>query len=247
MPAARGWRARRRRGRNRLTCDENPRAGRDDAVRVRVVDAAVDRNRRVVAGRIEQGADRADFRLAARDESLAAKARVDGHEQHLIDVGGDFLERGHRRRRIDRHSGLDAGVPQHLQRPVQVRQHLDVHRDPRRSRVDERGQVVVRVVEHQVHVQRDGRDPVNGAHHRRANRQVGHEVAVHHVDVQQVGAAALDGGDVLPERREIRGQQRRSDQHAHLAADLERDRLPRAIWNPACGFCRRTMPAETPG
>ena len=105
--------------------------------------------------------------------------------------------------------------------------------------------VVVRVVEHQAHVQRDGRDPVNGAHHRRANRQVGHEVAVHHVDVQQVGAATLDGGDVLPERREIRGQQRRSDQHliAHLAADLERDRLPRGDLKPRL----RILPQDEPG
>jgi len=71
---------------DRLTCDENSRAGRNEAVRVRVVDAAVDRNRRVVAGRIEQGADRADFRLAARDESLAAKTRVNRHQANHIEI-----------------------------------------------------------------------------------------------------------------------------------------------------------------
>ena len=52
-------------------------------------------------------------------------------------------------------------------------------------------------------------------------------MAVHDVDVDQVGAAALDGGDRVAERREIGGQNRRRDLQMRLAssAHLERDRL----------------------
>ena len=66
---------------------------------VRAIDAAVDLDRRGVARRVEQRAHRPDFRLAARDESLAAEARVDRHHEHVVDVAGDLLERDDRRRR----------------------------------------------------------------------------------------------------------------------------------------------------
>ena len=74
----------------------------------------------------------------------------------------------------------------------------------------------------------------------------GHEVAVHHVDVNQVGAAALDGRDRVAERREIGGEDRRRDLHAHRLTSSEIG-SPGAIWKPACGLWRSTMPAATPG
>ena len=74
----------------------------------------------------------------------------------------------------------------------------------------------------------------------------GHEVAVHHVDVNQIGAAALDGGDRVAERREVGGQDRRA-RSARSPADLERDRLAGRDLEAACGLWRSTMPAATPG
>ena len=77
--------------------DEDARAGGDDAADVAQIDAAVDLDRRRVAGAIEQRAHLADFRLAARDERLAAEAGVDRHHEHEVDVAGDLLERADRR------------------------------------------------------------------------------------------------------------------------------------------------------
>src|ERR1035438_8692103 len=64
------------------------------------------------------------------------------------------------------------------------------------ARVDEDGCVLVRIGDHQVFVQRQPRDFANGGHHRRPDRQVGHEVAVHHVQMQHGGAAPLYLGDL---------------------------------------------------
>ena len=84
---------------DRRAGDEDPRAGGHDPGDVVLIDAAVDLDRRRVAGRVEQRAHLADFGLAARDESLSAEARVDRHHQDEVDVAGDLLERRDRRRR----------------------------------------------------------------------------------------------------------------------------------------------------
>ena len=54
----------------------------------------------------------------------------------------------------------------------------------------------VDVVDHEVHVERLRGDPLDRLDHRRADREVGHEVPVHHVDVDEVGSAVLDERDL---------------------------------------------------
>ena len=49
------------------------------------------------------------------------------------------------------------------------------------------GRPAVDIGDHQVHVERDRRDLLQPLDHLRAERQVGHEVVVHHVDVHGVG------------------------------------------------------------
>src|ERR1044072_7571250 len=46
-------------------------------------------------------------------------------------------------------------------------------------------------------------------HHGQAHRDVGHEVTVHHIDVQEARAAAFDCLDLIAETGEISGQNRR--------------------------------------
>ena len=54
---------------------------------------------------------------------------------------------------------------------------------------------------------------------RRADRQIGDEMAVHDVDVDPVGAGRVDRADFLAELREIGGQDRRGDERRGHAAD----------------------------
>jgi hypothetical protein len=76
-----------------------------------------------------------------------------------------------------------------------MRQHLDVHRDHRGARVREGVEVAIRIRDHQVHVERHRRDPLDGCDDGRADRDVRHEVAVHDIHVDQIRAASLDRGD----------------------------------------------------
>ena len=83
---------------------------------------------------------------------------------------------------------------------VEVGRRLPVHRDPRGAG----GQVVVEqpvgIGDHQVDVERQPRVPRERRDHRRAEGQVGHEVAVHHVDVHEVGAAGFADARAPPAR-----------------------------------------------
>ena len=65
-------------------------------------------------------------------------------------------------------------------------------------------------------------------HHRRPEGDVGDEVAVHDVDVDGARAAALGGGDVLAEAREVGGEDRRREDHWRRPAHVEGDRPPAA-------------------
>ena len=69
-------------------------------------------------------------------------------------------------------------------------------------------------------------------HHRRADREVGHEMAVHHVDVDPVGAGRVDRAHFLAQPGEVGGQDRRGDERVgpwrrldaiSAAADKARD------------------------
>ena len=48
-------------------------------------------------------------------------------------------------------------------------------------------------------------------HDRRPDGDVGHEMAVHHVDMDQIGARGLDRLDLCAQPREIRGKDRGRD------------------------------------
>src|SRR3970282_2195041 len=68
------------------------------------------------------------------------------------------------------------------------------------------------VLDHQVHIQRDPGPPVDRLHHQRADGDVGHEVPVHHVHVEQV-CLGLHLGHFLGQGAKVRGQHRWGDLH----------------------------------
>ncbi len=72
------------------------------------------------------------------------------------------------------------------------------------------GGPAVRIVDHQMAVERDGGDRAQGGHRVRRERQVGDEVVVHDIDVQPVGMT-LDRTRGVGDPPEIGGQQARVD------------------------------------
>ena len=129
---------------------------------------------------------------------------------------------------------------------MEMGQHLDVHGNHRRAGLGERLEVAIGLFDHQVDVERDPGDALERADDRRADGDVRHEVAVHDVDVNEVGAAALRRGDGAAERGEVGRQDGWGNLDRHRLTSIEIG-SPGAIWKPACGFWRSTTPAATPG
>ena len=91
----------------------------------------------------------------------------------------------------------------------------------RRTGLGERVDVAIGLADHQVDVERHRDDALERGDDRRSDRDVRDEMTVHHVDVDQIGAAAFDGGNRLAERRKVGRQNRRRDEDAHRLTSSE--------------------------
>ena len=83
---------------------------------------------------------------------------------------------------------------------------LDVNGDLIASGFREGGQQGPRLDDHEVRLEPEGGEPIHGLDQERAERDVRYEMAVHHVEVKNGRARALDGSDLVREAREVRRQ-----------------------------------------
>src|SRR5262245_8999356 len=143
-----------RRAEDGRTGDDEPRAGRDYARDILVIDAAVDFDGRTAPCAVEQRAHVLKLRLAARDESLAAEPRVDRHDEDVVDVRSHFFDGPDRRRRVQDDARPYTSGLHRLDRAMQVWRDLDVGRDHRGTRFREGFDVTIGLGNHQVHVER---------------------------------------------------------------------------------------------
>ena len=102
-----------------------------------------------------------------RNKLLAAKAGVDGHEHHHVELGRNLLQAGHGRVRIERYAGQHAGLPDLLHHAVQVGAGLVMHVHHPRAQGGHAVNVLLRLHNHQMHVERLARTPRHGLHHRK--------------------------------------------------------------------------------
>jgi hypothetical protein len=116
--------------------------------------------------------------------------------------------------------GLAAQFADALQRAVQVRPGLGMDAHDIGPGGGEGLQVGIGRRDHQMHVDRHRDVRPQGLHHVRAEGDVGHEMAVHHVHVQPVGAGGLDGAAFLAETGEVRREDGRSDDRGGHALGL---------------------------
>ena len=72
-------------------------------------------------------------------------------------------------------------------------------------------QVSFRLLDHQMHIEWQLCGSAQSRHHERPDGDIGHEAPIHHVHVQPVGARAFTRDDHLVEVKEIRGDDRWSD------------------------------------
>jgi hypothetical protein len=181
--------------------DEDGRAGLGEGAGLVAIDATVHRD--VDRTLADERFDLADFGDGRRDEGLAAEARVDGHDQDQVEIVQHPLDRLGRRRGIERDARLRSGLADLVQDAVQVRAGFSVDRHEVRARADEGLDVALGFDHHQVDVKRQARALPDGLDDRRADRDVGHEAAVHDVHVKLVGAAGFHAGHGLAQGGEI--------------------------------------------
>jgi len=68
-------------------------------------------------------------------------------------------------------------------------------------------------------VERLGAVRAKRLHHGGSDRQIGHEMPVHHIDVDPVGAGLIDRANFLAELREVGGKDRGCDEGAGHRSD----------------------------
>jgi hypothetical protein len=145
---------------------------------------------------------------------LAAEARFHRHQQQHVDLGQQVLVRLHRRARVDGQAGPGARGADGAQGADGGVHRLGVDRHVARADLGVLRRPPVRLVDHQVTVDRQRGVLEQRLDHGQAQGEVRHEVVVHDVHVQPVGHAG-DGGGLIGEPREVRGQDARRDLNSH--------------------------------
>ena len=114
-----------------------------------------------------------------------------------------LAQRLHRRRRIQDHADLHAVAANQVQRAVQVTAHFLMHRNPVGAGVGERRNVLVRILDHQMTIERNIHRFAQRCNHRRPDRDIGHKVAVHDIHMEQGGATSHRLVGILGQTGEI--------------------------------------------
>ena len=106
---------------------------------------------------VEQGPDAPDLVGGCGQVRLAAVARVHRHDEHEIDIVEHFLEQRERGGRVERQPGQHAALPHGGEMALHVHRGLGMKGEDVGAGVGELGDVVLRVLHHEVHVERHGR------------------------------------------------------------------------------------------
>jgi len=83
-----------------------------------------------------------------------------------------------------------------------------------RPRVGKRLNKSARLVQHQMDIQQEVRHGPDFFDHDGPEREVRHEVAVHDIEVEEIGPGVLDPGDLIGQVGEIRRQNRRGNRRS---------------------------------
>ena len=162
---------------------------------------------------VEDRAGGPELGQGAGEEGLSSEARIDGHDEDEVQPAEGPVEPVEGGRGTQDEARPAAEVADEGERAIEVIGPLGVDGDPRRARVREVPDQAVHRTGHEVHVDGGlpGRAGREGAAHHRPHGEVGDEVVVHHVEVDEVGAGPDDRLHLLSKAREVRGEEGRRD------------------------------------
>ncbi len=139
------------------------------------------------------------------NELLAAKARIHGHHEHELQAGENFGKHGGRRGGIQGHTRLLSQGVDVLNHAVQVRRRLLMNNDGVSAGRGELFDEIFRRFDHQMSFERQACQRAQSQEGWRAKRNVGDKAAVHHVNLNAVGARRFDGVNRFTQAGEISG------------------------------------------
>jgi len=143
---------------------------------------------------------------AAVDELLPPKTRVDGHNEDQVEVFDDVFQHADRGMRIEGDTRLTPGGFNLLYHPVEVIGRFGVDGNTVRAGFGKAFDVAAGRVDHEVNVEKFCRVFSDLLDDELPEGDVGHEVAVHHVEVKPVGFGGVDKVDGLIEAAEVCGE-----------------------------------------
>jgi hypothetical protein len=170
----------------------------------------------------EHGAGAADLRQHHVEELLAAEAGLHRHQQHHVDLVEQVLEGLDGGPRVEGEPGPGTRRADGTQRAHRCLGRLRVDGDAARARLGVGGGVPVRVIDHEVAVDRQRGVFEQRLDDRQAEGEVRDEVVVHHVDVKPVGGF-LDGLRLVREPREVGRQDAGRDLNGHAVSSRRGD------------------------
>jgi len=91
-----------------------------------------------------------------------------------------------------------------IQRAIQVPTGFEVHRHPVRTGISKRWNVIIRVLDHQVTIEREFGGLAERPHQLRAEGDVGDKMPVHHVHVNDAPATRCGARNLICQMRKIR-------------------------------------------
>ena len=163
------------------------------------------------------------------DEALGGKAGVDGHKEHHVEVPEDVLEERDGRMGIEGHTDAHAGIADGVDGAVEVGAGLVVDGHHVGAGVGHLADEFLGLDDHQVHVRGLVADVAEGVHDREAEGDVGDEDAVHDVDMQPVGLAAIDHLHVAAEVHKVGRKERWGYEMVHCALYIRYERGGRQL------------------
>ena len=122
-------------------------------------------------------------------ELLPAKARLDSHYQHHVRMGQQVADSLRSGAGLDGQTRLHAPAADMLQHGCHITGNFSMDGQHGRACIDERIQIFLRVVHHQVDVQgKRGKALVQRLGQRRAEAQIRHKMGVHDIHMKPIGA-----------------------------------------------------------
>ena len=140
---------------------------------------------------------------AVRNETLAAEARVHGHDEyHVYDVKHVF-DAFERSCRVDGNCRLHAEFCNLVQQAVEMVRGFGVHADDACACLSKFAHVVFRIFYHQVAIEWELGALLDAGGNARAKADVWDKVPIHDVQVNEACASVFDGLETIAEFEEV--------------------------------------------